>query len=308
MKTVCQTRPEMCEPRNIKYVAFDADDTMWNISPPIIASSITGKLTKIDDDTVVAEGRDYWNPYQKGSEKPKKPAPPYRPETPPRKIQISSAPELDLTISKDEERDIDEWWKTKIAPKTKEVNNIAKEVVSDLPPGLRDKYMVAIEQVTGKTVEMTRVKTEKPAPPVEKKPPEPPPKKEYTTYGSPERITIKLLPTFRETLTRLNEANIPVGVISLNTPGSVKRILEAFGIADRFADIRDSWDNKGKVFDELTAKHKVCPCNGLFLDNTLGHVEDVSKKCGLGLVIGKDDDVEKPIEILKFMANLEEYK
>ncbi|MFA5377969.1 MAG: hypothetical protein WC455_19620, partial [Dehalococcoidia bacterium] len=60
--TVCQDNPACCKPRDVKHVAWDADHTIWNM--PGTAAGITGKLKKIDDDTVVELGSPGWGTYE----------------------------------------------------------------------------------------------------------------------------------------------------------------------------------------------------------------------------------------------------
>jgi len=124
------------------------------------------------------------------------------------------------------------------------------------------------------------------------------------TTSEPHEINrITLLPTFRQTLDELEKRGIKSTIISLNTPGSVKRLLKAFGLDKRFVEIRDSYENKGKVFEEINRKHNFCACKSIFVDDTKSNVQDVAKECGLGLVIGAGKDVEKPIDIFKFIKD-----
>lgn len=122
---------------------------------------------------------------------------------------------------------------------------------------------------------------------------------EEKSVREPTRIT--LLPTVRETLEELKKRGISQTIISLNRPGSVKRILEAFGLADYFTEVNDTWDNKGKIFDEAAARHHVCPCNALFVDDQPAMVETVTKKCGLALQIGPSGDIKEPIQVLDYI-------
>jgi FMN phosphatase YigB (HAD superfamily) len=115
------------------------------------------------------------------------------------------------------------------------------------------------------------------------------------------RTTIKLDPTFRQTLDELEKRGIKSSIISLNTPGSVKRILKEFGLDHRFTEIRDSYENKGKVFKELTRKQGMCTCNGMFVDDNRSNTDPVHEKCGLAIQIGKGKDIEQDIEILKYI-------
>lgn len=129
------------------------------------------------------------------------------------------------------------------------------------------------------------------------------PKAEKLQKAEHVRTTIKLDPTFRKTLDELDKRNIPSSVISLNTPGSVKRILREFGLESRFAEIRDSYENKGKVFRELALKQHICPCDGLFVDDSRSNTEAVSENCGIALQIGKGKDITQTIDVLKYIKD-----
>lgn len=117
------------------------------------------------------------------------------------------------------------------------------------------------------------------------------------------RTTIKLFPTFRNTLDELEKRNIPSVIISLNTPGSVKRILKEFGLEKRFLEIRDSYENKGKVYNEITRKNGICPCSGIFVDDNMSNIRDVSAKQGMALQIGATGDIQEPVEVLKYIKD-----
>ena len=351
-KTICQKRPEMCEPREITHVAWDADDTMWRIEPYGIATNIRGKLTLIDPDTVEV-GEEYLPVTVTKS--PKAPRPGKR------RKRWWQQPKGDV--------ELEEWWMKQMAPEAKEeeLEEIKEELLESLPEKDRKLLEVASE-ITGKKVtiqpttpikgvpsglaratktdeavylDMVRgwntvqaasvdklvtqygkgvckvidvreegtididcrgdiwlltkdgfLMGETEAPPT---PPTPPP-----TY-KPTKLKITLLPTFRDTLVELGDRGITNSIISLNAPGTVKRIVEAFGFADRFIEIKDTWENKGKVFEDITRTHHINPSNAMFVDNMFGHTEEVSKKCGLVLQIGKGKDVEKPIEIFRYI-------
>lgn len=296
-KTVCMTTPECCQPRDIRHVAWDADNTMWDILPHGIASSITGRLEKIDEDTVVA----YPEPYKPVKIKDKEPKPPRVDLWGYGMYGTPSYGKYKPPSTQPEEFEEREWWKTELEEEEEggeELKDIATELVTSLSP-TEQALLTGIKTVTGEEVEIKQL------PPGRKEgwyelPPGKPPETRKTRKEEP-RYTIKLLPTFRDTLKKLEDQGITSSVISLNTPGSVHRLLEAFGIANRFTEIRDSWENKGKVFAEQARKLKICPCNMIFVDDTLSHVTDVSNKCGLGLQIGKNKDVELPIQILDFI-------
>lgn len=223
-KTVCQLHPNCCQPREIKMVAFDADQTLLDING--IATSVTGPLKKIDDNTVVEL---------------------YDKETP-QEIKYYPRPS---SFEYPYDEGFEEIEKEMLGP-------FQSEKVGEVDLSKKENY----------------------------------------------RTVIKLKPTTRETLDELDKRGIKATVISLNSPGSVKRILKEFGIADHFVDIRDSWDNKGRVFAEQAEKIGVCPCNALMVDDRKEHVKDIADACGMGLQIGKDKDISELIQIFNYIKNV----
>lgn len=324
--TPCQKKPWICTPRKIEMVAFDADDTIWRITPYGIASGITGPLKKIDEDTVEAEegpppAYTYYEPWEvkpiprpKPSEKKHKPRAWFQWDKPksvtPKWLkEIPGGSETELTneqkgalqglsidgvafieevkgteyvsvtmedgtvfeISREGDlEEIDQWWKTeKVAPKEElEVKAIAEELIESLPEKEQIKLL-------------------------------PPPKAEPAYKGR--KLTIKLMPGFRDTLQKLSDKGITKTIISLNTEGSVKRIINAFGLTSHFVDIRDSWKNKADVFREQTDTYKINPCNAIFVDNLQSHVEPIAKQGAIGLVF--DKDIKEIAEILGYIEN-----
>ncbi len=117
------------------------------------------------------------------------------------------------------------------------------------------------------------------------------------------RTTIKLDPTLRPLLDELDKRQIPAFIISLNTPGSVSRILKEFGLDNRFMEIKDSYENKGSVFKKLTHKTGVCPCDGLFVDDNRANVQDVDEEGGLSLQIGEGKDIPVIYRLLNFIKD-----
>ena len=342
-KTACQRRPEICQPREVKMVLLDADDTMWHIDSGQIASNITGTLTLVDPDTVAIGPEPPSSKKEKEHHKPK--------EQKPWKGKHS------LTKA-----EYESWW---FKPKGTEAPHFEEEelesIQSELTHSLTEKQYRLLEEAESKA-QPPAPPPAKPVEPVyledlkgwnaqqeraaeillkehgkkkcqitdvhddgdltitcgkdkwvmttdgtlfkEKSLVKPPAEVTYLpapVVSKPRKQTITLLPTFRETLQKLNDRGIPVTVISLNAPGTVKRIVDAFGLGDKILEVHDTWENKGEVFAKITKAHKIAPWEALFLDNTDSHVEDVSRKCGFGLVIGKGKDVENPIEIMKFI-------
>jgi phosphoglycolate phosphatase-like HAD superfamily hydrolase len=328
-KTICQEKPETCKPRPIEHVAWDADHTIWNLSHGI-ASSVTGPLKKIDDNTVIELGTSY------------KPKMSKKKSSDIKDLHLSKAMEFAVDKQQYEHgaalsgqhtkqgteityfdgttivfsgagnilssrktakppepkgyeykdfwselaEENEEWWKQP------EEEGELEEIEESLLEGLTEKdkeFLSSLEGVTGKEQELLAL------------PPGKTPTPEVTKEEPHEVNRITLLPTFLETLNKLEKSGIKSSVISLNTKGTVSRILEAFGLKDRFVEIRDSWENKGKVFKDISHAHKLCPCESIFVDDTKTNVRDVSDACALGLVIGKDGDVEKPIDIFRFI-------
>ena len=56
MTTPCQERPQECKPRPIKHVIWDADDTLWDITPYGIASGAEKPFRKIGDEAIEMQG------------------------------------------------------------------------------------------------------------------------------------------------------------------------------------------------------------------------------------------------------------
>jgi len=280
MATPCQERPWVCKPRRVKIVAFDADDTIWDIKPYGIASSITGPLKRIDDDTVEAEEE----PYSYGITAKKKPK-----KGGPSTFHYPSSKEPFVPIRYRSPG----WWKSEqtflneeIPPEEDaELEAIAEELIKSLPEEEQGFYKVA-QEVTGEPLTLI---------PIEKKEKKPAPKYE------PRRLTIKLKPGFRNTLDELLKKDIKCSIISLNTENSVKRILAAFGLKEKFVQIDDTWGNKGTVFSNQMVKLKINPCDAIFVDNMQSHVEDVSKHGALGLVFGHD--VKEIAQVLSYIEN-----
>ena len=366
-KTVCQRRPEMCEPRRIHHVAWDADDTMWHIDPMTIASHISGPLKLIDPDTVEATGgREY--PVTPTVTGPPPERPPvtqtFNPKTGKWEWEHEKKGKQMPLGFRPEKEEVEDWWITKMGAskeETEELQAITEELYGSMPEDVRETLEIAgelkpptppaqevvfLDDIQGwkkrqakavdrlinrygkKVCEVVEVHSdgditvdcrgdvwvvttdgqsfleqdkfgEKRGREGKRQQPS---KKPKTVY-QPKPIIIKLLPTFRDTLDKLEEKGITSSVISLNAPGSVKRILATFGLADRFIEIKDTWENKGKVFDEIAKRNHLNPCNVMFVDNSITHVEEVVKKCGLALQIGKGKDVERPIEILNYIEN-----
>lgn len=202
--------------------------------------------------------------------------------------------------------------KSTLSKPVKSVEEISEELIESLPEKNK-KMLKSMTKITGKEEKLLKLPSPKPKPEAKRKEKEEVSEEELRrqtmegleeeaiSKGRGRKVTIKLLPTTRQTLDELQKRKIPAAVISLNTPGTVKRLIDAFGLSDKFVEVQDTWDNKGKIFDEITQRQKICPCNALFVDNLASHVDEVTKKCGLGLVLGKGQDIESLSEILDFI-------
>jgi FMN phosphatase YigB (HAD superfamily) len=229
-QSVCQEKPECCAPREIKAAYWDADHTIWDM--PGTAASVTGKLKKVDDNTVIElSSSSIYEPYYETT---------------------------GYQLSETEEK-----------------------LMLGLSEGEQDFLLKELEKEHGSVIR--------------------PKSKEAKKTGEYIRTTIRLDPTFRKTLDELEKRGIHSSIISLNTPGSVKRILKEFGLDTRFKEIRDSYENKGSVFKELNHKFGVCPCNAIFIDDNLSNIDAVADKCGMALQIGKGKDIQSDLEVLKYI-------
>lgn len=273
LDTPCKKRPWRCTPRSVTHVSWDADDTLWHIEPRgTIASSVRGPFVLVDPDTLEA-----------GCGPAKTTEKPY---TPVGQIYNEKTKKWEwLHESKEAE---EEWWADEAEKADWEEAMQVKQIEAELTISLTPKERQALEKmskVTGKQLTIIPVAKEK-------KP---------EKLGGCKPVVIKLLPTLRQTLDELSKQGISMSVISLNSPGSVKDIVEAFGLTDKFIEVRDTWKNKADVFEEITETHKINPAATIFVDNMTSHVQDVSKKCALGLVIGEGRDIEKPIQVMDFI-------
>ena len=288
-KTPCERQPEQCKPRVIKHVAFDADDTIWTIKPYGIASNITGKLTLLDPDTVVEE-----RPSYKPSAKKKKTSA-FQPTLPPYdeglRFKYGYRYGSDLGYEEQPEdfflQQIDK--QSKPTSKTAlEVDEIVTVLTEDLSEEEKDSLGLASQDVQILPKSATHPKKKPEVAPTSK-------------FSDPQKTYIRLMPGYRDLLDTLKEQGVTSSIISLNTEGTVKRIIEAFGLTDNYLDIRDSWANKGKVFNEQMKEFGYKPKEGIFIDDSLGHVEDVAKSGAIALQIGHD--VKEIAQIVSYMTN-----
>lgn len=376
-ETPCERTPKLCEPRVIRHVAWDADDTIWDIKPYGIASNISGKLTLLDPDTVVEERPPYKPPaiqptllpydeglrytygYRYGSklgypeeepedfflrqidkdiEKKKSCSSSELPqasqdklkelikyeitnskmgfdlldvadiitaycyERPPDDVletitqllvyegslgtNLSSGKQYWFAKSKENK---EEGYDTEEQPSETalEVAQIMTELTEELTTEEKDKLGLVAQDVKLLPVSAT--------------PPKEPVKKAKTTYSEPGKIYIKLMPGYRDLLDKLKEQGVTNSIISLNTKGTVSRIIDKFGLTGHYLEIRDSWENKGKVFNEQMKTFGYKPQEAMFVDNAQSHVEDVAKSGAVPLVYGRD--IKEVAQIVKYMTN-----
>lgn len=279
--TPCQLKPELCKPRKIKHVAWDADDTIWDIRPVGIASSVTGELELVDPDTVV-ETREYkpWTPsVPKATKKPKDEGLRYKYGY--RYTHPGYEEEFGFYYPPESEEET--------GGTAEQVESIMDELTAELSE-MDKEFLGIIGKTKGEEVKLLTA-----GKPPEKEPPKKETKPEYS------KTTIKLMPGYRDTLKELRERGITNSIISLNTEGTVKRIIDTFGLTDNFIEIRDSWDNKGKVFNEQMKKYHINPKQAMFIDNMLSHVQEVSKSGAIPLVFGKD--IKEVAQVLEFIKN-----
>lgn len=462
-KTPCERTPELCEPRVIKHVAWDADDTIWDIKPYGIASNITGPLRLLDPDTVVEErpayeppaqptltptdeglrykygyryGHEFGYPAQeepedfflrqidkdveKGSPKANKPIVDVEDSRYPASDTEGEriAKELDIRYDGiqeelgmqftdikdtgtsfyakslrgaedklDEKRklfgtyipdigntdDLKEFMLTELRENpglNYSVSAIKKALVNKgygdtydnhyleaagilVDEGLikqtihypepmwnasRMKYTPEQQKLKRweiENLELRKTLAEKPSetslevsqimteltdelttaerdklrlfgqkaklPTKSEVPPKEPGKKKKSAFGEPTKIYIKLMPGYRDLLDTLKEQGVTNSIISLNTKGTVKRIIDKFGLTDHYLEIRDSFDNKGKVFKEQMKTFGYKPQEAMFVDNAQSHVEDVAKSGAIPLVYGKD--IKEVAQIVNYMTN-----
>ncbi|KKN28449.1 hypothetical protein LCGC14_0854170 [marine sediment metagenome] len=286
--TPCERKPELCTPRFIKHVAWDADDTIWDIKPYGIASNITGPLRLIDPDTVVEE------------------RPPYQPLPIKTTAQPTSEPydeglrykygyrygskfghpeeEPEDFFLRQIDKDIDKEIPSETALEVDEIVNVLTEELSQ-----KEKDTLGL---AGQDVKLTTTSVS---------PPKIPAKKAKTTYGEPTKIYIKLMPGYRDLLDTLKEQGVTNSIISLNTEGTVKRIIDKFGLTDRYLEIRDSWGNKGTVYKEQMKTFGYNTKEGIFVDDNLGNVEVVAKSGAIALRYGVD--IKEVAQIMRYMTN-----
>ncbi len=333
LKTPCEREPKLCAPRAIQHVAWDADDTIWEIKPYGIASNISGKLTLVDQDTVVEE-RTYtkYKPVQ----------PSFEPYDEGLRYKYGYRYGDQLGFTAPDTYELDKLWDKEGELYINELNQEELEKVMDaiykMAPTLGNKQDILdelnvkyrlwpdpdgeLEDIIDDVLESTKPpstteleveeimkeltdelsESHKQAlglPTAEIKQLPPGKTEEKETHTS--KTTIKLMPGFRDLLDTLKEQGVTNSIISLNTEGTVKRIIDKFGLSGNFLEIRDSWDKKGKVFNEQMKKFGYKPKESIFIDNTQSHVEEVAKSGAIPLVYGKD--IKEVAQIVNYMTN-----
>ena len=366
-ETPCERNPILCEPREIKHVAWDADDTIWDIKPYGIAGNITGKLTLIDPDTVVEEREPYkpseawWKeewppslePHDEGLRfkygyKYTEHNPPYSGFTDTAeeeeededfllKLQEGSEKtgreiaaklgvrfdgwqqgigmqftdvketgasfyanmEMEAKLKLKEKREL-----FKAAEKPPDTATEVEQIMAELTDELTDEHKATLG-LTGQDVKLMltsstpirKLKSEEFVGP----PKQPIAKKTKKTTYEPQKTYIHLMPGYRDLLDKLKKDGVTNSIISLNTKDSVKRIIAKFGLTDHYLEIRDSYEKKGKVFNEQMKEFGYKAKDAMFVDNTKSHVEEVAKSGAIPLVYGVD--IKDVAGIVEYMTN-----
>lgn len=362
-KTPCERAPALCTPRIIRHVAWDADDTIWDIKPYGIASNISGELTLLDPDTVVEERPPYKPPSQPILQPTFTPHDEglrfdygYRygsklgyPQGEPEDFFIQ---QIDTDIEKgttkpqksvDDDGDVEnqdplgkeiavildvryDGWQEGIGMQFTDIQDTGATFYADSYESAKDKLKAkrelfkAAEKPSETALEVNQIMTELTEElteqdkeflglvgkevtliPTSATPPKKPGKKAKTAFHEPSKVYIKLMPGYRDLLDTLKEQGVTNSIISLNTKGTVSRIIDKFGLTDHYLEIRDSWDNKGKVFNEQMKTFGYKPQEAMFVDNAQSHVEDVAKSGAVPLVYGKD--IKEVAQIVNYMTN-----
>jgi len=120
----------------------------------------------------------------------------------------------------------------------------------------------------------------------------------YVTVDRPSEI--RLRPSLRDTLGRLESMGIRSSIASQNAPGSVEAIIEAFGLTDKFDVIKSTHELKAHMVADISEITGIPSEEMLFIDDIPGNVSEVTEDTGaLGLCI--DRDIDTPGQVLDFI-------
>lgn len=293
--TPCQRYPETCEPREVAHLLWDADGVLWNIKPGAIASSVCGPFTKIDEDTV--EGVFCSSPGAarrgRAGEEPRREEWWYGGSSP--------APGGKQGLSPEERRYVMDH--LKLSEKSLEFyTGVPADLLLAMAFDVEQREITLEEAHRRLLREQEKLPPAKRAPPEQPPPPVPPPAKPppKEKKARPEdRVRVRLLPGFRETLHELKGKGITHSVASLNDPGSVADILKALGLFDDFLEVKDSWQSKETTAREVAHRFHINPCRIIFVDDTLTNLEAVARTGAL--VLGMGTDIKAIPEVKKFI-------
>lgn len=112
---------------------------------------------------------------------------------------------------------------------------------------------------------------------------------------------IRLKPTLRDTLDKLDEKGISVSIASINNKGAVLKHLDAFGLTDRFVDVEANYtDSKGEMVKKIAKRQNIDTEKILFVDDALHNALDVATRTkATALIIGYN--IETIADILEFI-------
>ena len=111
---------------------------------------------------------------------------------------------------------------------------------------------------------------------------------------------IILKPKLIETLDKLKGKGIGSSIASANNPGSVERLLDSFGIKDKFTSIQSTWESKTEQVKKIITETGIPSNKMIFVDDSIGNAMDVQFDLGtLSLAMGYD--IMSPEGVLNFI-------
>jgi phosphoglycolate phosphatase len=111
---------------------------------------------------------------------------------------------------------------------------------------------------------------------------------------------VVLKPKMLETLNKLAAMGVGSSIASNNNPGSVERVVQQFGIEDKFTVIESNWMSKSEQVREISAKTGIPGEEMIYVDDNIANAVDVRADLGtLSLAMGHD--IISPEEVLQFI-------
>ena len=112
---------------------------------------------------------------------------------------------------------------------------------------------------------------------------------------------IKLKPTLRDTLDKLDEKGISVSIACINNKRAVLEHLDAFGLTDRFVDVEANYtDSKGEMVKKIAKRQNIDTEKMLFVDDALRNALDVATRTrATTLIMGYN--IQTIADILEFI-------